>query len=142
MFDIGNVGACSLPRKITICSGVIVDAVKIEFDDKTSVRIGGVGGAQHPFELAEDEVVTEIRGKYGSFEGVSAVSYLSFSTNKGRTLESNNGCNDKMDFIISGKTLYNIRGVESLSPNRYSVYLKSITADELKTDSFEKLFQI
>lgn len=121
----------SLPTKVLICSGVIVDAVVFEYADGSSIRFGGTGGGTKELMMEPGEYIISISGENGSYEGLPVVSRLELATNKGRKLESHPGTAHKNDFSSIGIVLGRFSGRESRNKTGNRVYLAALKAENI-----------
>ena len=85
-------------KKITVYSGMIVDAIMMTYDNGPGKRRGGNTGKEHSLELADDEYVTSVVVRHANL-----VHCLTFVTNKGNKLVAGG----------KGRPLIDKRGEES-----------------------------
>lgn len=68
-------------KKISVYSGMIVDAIMVTYDNGPGKRHGGDAGKEHSIELDDDEYVTSVVVRHANL-----VHCLTFVTNKGHKL--------------------------------------------------------
>ncbi|TVU49925.1 hypothetical protein EJB05_01269, partial [Eragrostis curvula] len=73
-------------QSITIKSGQVIDSITFSYIDqagqeRTAGPWGGPGGFPHAIQLASDEVVKEISGTYGTYDGATVITSFKLVTN-------------------------------------------------------------
>ncbi|KAL6840996.1 hypothetical protein ACP4OV_029256 [Aristida adscensionis] len=76
-------------RSVVVRGEGAIDALSFTYTaldgtSHTAGQWGGCGGRKHKVKFGEEEVVTEVSGTYGKFDGHDVVRSLAFVTNAGK----------------------------------------------------------